>query len=153
MVEICEEILEKGWIPDIVTEMCPFHDPFAVIPSGVTPEEADDLRQRSRDEYLALSRKSILRMVKVMNRFMDAGAEVFEFGTFVRKEAVDAGMSREEAFRYPGFVAAYWRPKLFELGRGPFRWTCISGDVADRDRLDQLALELFPDCPIVQHQD
>ena len=31
--------------PDIVTEMCPFHDPFAVIPSGYSPEEADSLRK------------------------------------------------------------------------------------------------------------
>ena len=54
------------------------------------------------------------------------------------------------AFRYPGFVSAYWRPKLFELGRGPFRWTCISGEVGDRDRLDELALSMFPDCPITQ---
>ena len=85
-----------------------------------------------------------------MNRFLDVGAQVFEYGTFVRKEAVDAGMNREEAFRYPGFVSRYWRPHLFEKGRGAFRWTCISGDVADRDRLDRLALELFPECPVTQ---
>ena len=150
MVDVCEEMVEKGWTPDIVTEMCPFHDPFAVIPSGLSPAQADDLRQKSRGQYLDVSRNSILRMVRVMNRLKAAGAEVFEFGTFVRKEAVDAGMSREEAFQYPGFVSAYWRPKLFELGRGPFRWTCISGDVADRDRLDRLALDMFPDCPITQ---
>ncbi len=150
MVDICEEAVERGWTPDIVTEMCPFHDPFAVIPSGFSPEEAGAMRARSRTEYLNHSRKTILRMVKVMNRFRASGAEVFEFGTFVRKEAVDAGMDRREAFSYPGFVSAYWRPKLFELGRGPFRWTCISGDVADRDRLDCLALAMFPDCPITQ---
>ena len=150
MVDVCEEALAKGWIPDIVTEMCPFHDPFAVIPSGLTPAAADALRARSLDEYLAESRKSILRTVRVMNRFLDAGAQVFEYGTFVRKEAVDAGMAREEAFRYPGFVSRYWRPRLFEKGRGAFRWTCVSGDVADRDRLDRLALELFPDCPVTQ---
>ncbi|RVA17293.1 urocanate hydratase, partial [Mesorhizobium sp. M7D.F.Ca.US.004.03.1.1] len=150
MVDICEEALEKKWIPDIVTEMCPFHDPFAVIPSGLSPEQAASMLQLSRIDYIKQARASILRMVKAMNRFKDAGAEVFEFGTFVRKEAVDAGMPREEAFRYPGFVKAYWRPKFFELGRGPFRWTCISGEVADRDRLDRLALEMFPNCPITQ---
>jgi urocanate hydratase len=150
MVDICEEALEKGWMPDIVTEMCPFHDPFAVIPSGLSPHEAEALLGRSREQYLAQSRDTIVRMVKVMNRFVDAGIEVFEFGTFVRKEAVDAGMPREEAFRYPGFVSRYWRPKLFEIGRGPFRWTCVSGDPADQARLDDLALELFPDCPVTQ---
>ena len=150
MADLCEEALEKGWIPDIVTEMCPFHDPLAAIPAGHSPKEAHALRKRSTDAYLAESRKTILRIVRAMNRFLDAGAEVFEYGTFVRKEAVDAGMPKDEAFRYPGFVARYWRPRLFALGRGPFRWTCISGDEADRKRLDDLALELFPDCPVTQ---
>ena len=150
MVDICEEAVEKGWTPDIVTEMCPFHDPFAVIPSGLTPDEAEAILKRSRKEYMAHARDSICRMVRAMNKLQNMGCEVFEFGTFVRKEAADAGMSRDEAFRYPGFVSAYWRPKLFELGRGPFRWTCISGEVGDRDRLDELALSMFPDCPITQ---
>ena len=150
MVDVCEEAIRKGWFPDIVTEMCPFHDPFAVVPSGLSPKRAADTLAQSRDVYLEHARDSIRRMVGAMNRFLDAGCEVFEFGTFVRKEAVDAGMARDEAFRYPGFVSAYWRPRLFELGRGPFRWTCISGSLADRDRLDDLALGMFPDCPVVQ---
>ena len=150
MVDICEEAIGKGWAPDIVTEMCPFHDPFAVIPSGLSPEEAAAILKRSREEYMARARDSICRMVRAMNKLQQMGCEVFEFGTFVRKEAVDAGMPRGEAFQYPGFVSAYWRPKLFELGRGPFRWTCISGEVGDRDRLDGLALSMFPGCPITQ---
>lgn len=150
MVDVCEALTEQNWIPEIITEMCPFHDPFAVIPSGFSPDEADTLRDRSRNDYMIESRKTILRMVKVMNKFSGLGAEVFEYGTFVRKEAVDAGMSHEEAFAYPGFVARYWRPTLFEKGRGAFRWTCISGEASDQDRLDQLALDLFPDCPITQ---
>ena len=150
MVDICEQALDKGWLPDIITEMCPFHDPYAVIPSGYSPESAAALRAASMDDYLAASRETIVRTVKAMNRFLDAGAEVFEYGTFVRKEAVDAGMSRDEAFRYSGFVARYWRPKYFELGRGPFRWTCVSGEQTDQERLDGLVLELFPDCPITQ---
>ena len=44
----------------------------------------------------------------------------------------------------PGFVAAYLR-QLFLLGRGPFRWTCLSGEADDLARLDDLALEMFPD--------
>lgn len=150
MVDICEEALSKGWVPSIVTEMCPYHDPYAAIPSGYSVEDAESLLHSDTEKYLAESRKSIVRIVRAMNGFLDAGTNVFEYGTFVRKEAVDAGMSEQEAFRYPGFVAAYWRPQLFELGRGAFRWTCVSGEVSDRDRLDQLALDLFPDCPITQ---
>jgi len=44
----------------------------------------------------------------------------------------------------PGFVAEYIRP-LFCEGRGPFRWTCTSGEAGDLERLDNLALEMFPE--------
>ena len=149
MADVCEEALALGWTPDIATEMCPCHDPFAFVPGGVDPLDAVTLRTADRDAYLARSRETMMRLVRAMNRLMEAGAIVFEYGTFVRKECVDAGMDRAEAFRYPGCVARYWRP-MFEEGRGPFRWTCISGDRQDQARLDDLVLELFPDCPVVQ---
>ncbi|MDR8364177.1 MULTISPECIES: urocanate hydratase [Pseudomonas] len=148
MVEALEQALNYGWKPDIVTEMCPCHDPFALIPAGLSLAEAAELLERDRDAYMAKSRESMKRIVKAMNRFKNEGAVVFEYGTFVRKEAVDAGMSREEAFAYPGCIAEYVRP-LFFIGRGPFRWTCVSGEVSDQRRLDDLALEMFKDDPLV----
>ncbi|VVQ32472.1 urocanate hydratase [Pseudomonas fluorescens] len=148
MVEALEQALNYGWKPDIVTEMCPCHDPFALIPAGLSLAEAAELLERDRDAYMAKSRESMKRIVKAMNRFKNEGAVVFEYGTFVRKEAVDAGMSREEAFAYPGCIAEYVRP-LFFLGRGPFRWTCVSGEVSDQRRLDDLALKMFKDDPLV----
>jgi urocanate hydratase len=33
---------------------------------------------------------------------------------------------------------------LFLMGRGPFRWTCLSGEASDLARLVELALELYP---------
>jgi urocanate hydratase len=68
---------------------------------------------------------------------------VFEYGTSIRKECRDAGMPEQRAMQIPGFVAAYLR-KLFLLGRGPFRWTCLSGEASDLARLDDLVLEMFP---------
>ncbi|PDS60015.1 urocanate hydratase [Rhizobium anhuiense] len=149
MCDVMEEALELGWNPDIVTEMCPCHDPYALVATGLSPADAVSLRISDPDTYLQKSRETMLRMVKSLNTFMDRGCIVFEYGTFIRKECVDAGMPREEAFRFPGCIARYVRPLFFE-GRGPFRWTCISGDKADQARLDRLALELFPDDPIVQ---
>lgn len=148
LVEALEEALRLGWRPDIVTEMCPCHDPFALVPAGLSVEHAAALLAADRDAYLARSRDSMCRIVRAMTRLRDAGSVVFEYGTFVRKEAMDAGMPRAEAFAYPGCIAEYVRP-LFLVGRGPFRWTCVSGEVSDQRRLDDLALELFADDPLV----
>ena len=149
MADILEEALTRGWVPDIATEMCPCHDPYALIPSGMTVKEAEGLRKRDRAAYLSRSRQTMIRILRAMNHYFDKGAVVFEYGTFIRKECVDAGLTHEEAYRYPGCISRYVRPMFLE-GRGPFRWTCISGSVEDQRRLDRLALELFADDPIVQ---
>lgn len=149
MCDVLEEAISLGWKPDIVTEMCPCHDPYALVASGFAPKDAVSLRTENPDAYIAQSRATMLRMVKSLNTLMDRGSVVFEYGTFIRKECVDAGMPKEEAFRFPGCIARYVRPLFFQ-GRGPFRWTCISGEKSDQIRLDRLALELFPDDQLVQ---
>lgn len=142
--DIFEEALEIGFRPDIVTEMCPCHDPISYIPSGYTPAEADVLREKDRTRYLELARATMTRQLRAMNRYFAMGVPTFEYGTSIRKECRDAGMPVDEAMTIPGFVAEYIRP-LFCEGRGPFRWTCISGEASDLARLDDLCLEMFGD--------
>ena len=141
--ELFPKALKMGWKPDIVTEMCPCHDPLSYIPAGFTPQEAEALRRSDRALYLQKARESMKRQLSAMLGFHERGVQVFEYGTSIRKECRDAGMPEAEAMRIPGFVAAYIRP-LFEVGRGPFRWTCVSGEASDLARLDDLVLEMFP---------
>jgi urocanate hydratase len=142
--DLFEEAWEKGFRPDIVTEMCPCHDPISYIPSGMTPQEAEALRHDDRALYLERARTTMQRQLRAMNEFFHAGVPTFEYGTSIRKECRDAGMPQDEAMTIPGFVSEYIRP-LFCEGRGPFRWTCVSGEASDLARLDDLCLELFPD--------
>src|ERR1700754_5165237 len=79
--------------------------------------------------------------VEAMVGFLDAGAEVFDYGNSIRGEARLAGYDR--AFAFPGFVPAYIRP-LFCEGKGPFRWVALSGDPADIHATDTAVLGLFP---------
>jgi urocanate hydratase len=80
--------------------------------------------------------------VEAMVGFMDAGAEVFDYGNSIRDEARLGGFGR--AFDFPGFVPAYIRP-LFCEGKGPFRWVALSGEPRDIAATDQAVLDLFPD--------
>jgi len=138
------EAINMGFKPDIVTEMCPCHDPLAYIPEGYSAEEADAFRTSDRDGYLAKARKSMIKQLTAMNTFSKMkDIQVFEYGTSIRKECRDAGMPEEDAMNIPGFVAAYIRPLFYE-GRGPFRWTCMSGEASDLARIDDLVLEMFP---------
>ena len=136
------EALEKGFLPDIVTEMCPCHDPISYIPEGYSVEEARELRITDRIAYLEKARQSMIKQLHAMIGFQNKGVQVFEYGTSIRKECRDAGMPEDEAMSIPGFVAAYIRP-LFCEGRGPFRWTCMSGEASDLAALDDLVIEMF----------
>ena len=143
-----EEAYEKGFMPDIMTEMCPCHDPKAYIPSGYTPEQAQELRGSVPETCLEKSRATMRRQLRAMLKYLDAGIPVFEYGTSIRKECRDAGMPEKQAMRLPSFVSEYIRPLLCE-GRGSFRWVCISGEIEDLERTDSLAMELFGDDPVI----
>ena len=147
--ECFEALLEKGWRPDVITEMCPCHDPLAYIPVGYDSETAAKLRQSDPMTYTRLARESMIRHLRAMNGFKKQGVPVFEYGTFIRSECITGGMDSTEATIVPGYMVAYVRDMYCE-GRGPFRWTCISGSVEDQKRLDDLALELFPKDHMVQ---
>lgn len=139
--DVYEEVLKSDFRPDILSEMCPCHDPISYIPSGYTPEEADQLRIDNREKYLEIARETMKRQLAAMVALKADGVEVFEYGTSIRKECMDAGFPREEAMKIEGFVAAYIRP-LFCEGRGPFRWTCLSRDPEDLKVTDDIALEV-----------
>ena len=140
--EIFPELAIRGVTPDVVTDQTPAHDISMYIPTGMSVEEAEDLRNEDAQLYSQRSMQSMARHVEAMLEFQKRGAEVFDYGNNLRQRAYDYGV--KEAFNYPGFVPAYIRP-LFCLGKGPFRWVALSGDPADIFATDQAVMELFPD--------
>jgi urocanate hydratase len=135
------EILARGVEVDIVTDQTSAHDPLSYIPEGVDPGDAPDYAAKKPEEFTDRARQSMARHVEAMVGFLDAGAEVFDYGNSIRGEAQLGGYDR--AFAFPGFVPAYIRP-LFCEGKGPFRWAALSGDPADIAATDRAILDLFP---------
>ncbi|MGW4352634.1 urocanate hydratase [Nocardia sp. NPDC004582] len=140
--EIFPRLLAMGAPIDIVTDQTSAHDPLSYLPLGV--DVADWHRRAAEDPewFTTEARKSMAAHVEAMVGFMDAGAEVFDYGNSIRDEARKGGYER--AFEFPGFVPAYIRP-LFEEGLGPFRWAALSGDPKDIAATDQAILDLFPE--------
>jgi len=126
---------------DIVTDQTSAHDPLAYVPQGLSLADAGSLRERDPQGYTRRARASMATHVAGMVAFLDAGAEVFDYGNNLRAEARLGGFDR--AFDYPGFIPAYIRP-LFCEGKGPFRWAALSGDPADIAATDRAVLEEFP---------
>lgn len=136
------KLLQMGFAADIVTDQTSAHDPLSYMPNDMSDDAAQEMLKKNPEEFIRRSRAAMAAHCQAMVGFMDAGAEVFDYGNSLRREAQLGGYDR--AFDYPGFLPAYIRP-LFCEGRGPFRWVALSGDPADIAATDKAVLEEFPD--------
>ena len=142
--DMLEAMRDRGFVPDVLTDQTSAHDELeGYYPSGYTVAEADELRERDPETYVAESLDTMERHVQAILDLQDDGAIAFEYGNNIRGQVQDhRGM--ESAFDFPGFVPAYIRPQ-FCRGKGPFRWVALSGDPEDIHRTDAAVKELFPD--------
>ncbi len=141
--DVLPALLEAGFEAEIVTDQTSAHDPLnGYVPNRMSLAEAIELRAADPDEYVRRSRAAMAAHCAAMVSYLDAGAEVFDYGNSLRAEARLGGFER--AFAYPGFVPAYVRP-LFCEGKGPFRWVALSGDPEDIAATDRAVLDEFPD--------
>ena len=141
--EVHWQLLERGVIPDVVTDQTSAHDVlYGYIPVGLDIEQANELRKADQTVYEQRAMDSMSKHVEAMLEFQRRGAIVFDYGNNLRQRAKDNGVAN--AFDYPGFVPAYIRP-LFCEGKGPFRWVALSGDKEDIYRTDEAIMNLFPE--------
>ncbi|ADC51368.1 urocanate hydratase [Alkalihalophilus pseudofirmus OF4] len=141
--DLLPEMINRGFIPDVLTDQTSAHDPLnGYIPSQMSLEEAAELRATDEQEYVKRSKSSMAQHVRAMLEMMNRGSVTFDYGNNIRQVAKDEGV--ENAFDFPGFVPAYIRPQFCE-GKGPFRWVALSGDPEDIYKTDQAILREFGD--------
>ncbi len=158
--ELFEALLDRGFVPDVVTDQTSAHAVEDYYPAGYTVEEADRLQERAPERYREEALATMERHVDAILELQARGAVAFEYGNNIRGQVADyragratdgevpawpvsgAGAERD-AFDFPGFVPAYVRP-MFCRGRGPFRWVALSGDPEDIHRTDAAIKDLFP---------
>jgi urocanate hydratase len=141
--DVLPEIVQRGVIPDIVTDQTSAHDALnGYVPHGMSLADALALRDQQPQQYIERAMRSMARHVEAMLALRARGAVTFDYGNNIRAQAKRAGI--ENAFDIPGFVPEYVRP-LFCEGKGPFRWAALSGDPDDIRVTDEAALEMFRD--------
>jgi urocanate hydratase len=141
--EVLPEMLDKGFIPDVLTDQTSSHDPLnGYTPASMSLEEAAELKKRHPQVYVEKAKQSIAVHVRAMLEMQKQGAVTFDYGNNIRQVAKDEGV--ENAFDFPGFVPAYIRPQFCE-GKGPFRWVALSGDPEDIYKTDEVILREFSD--------
>jgi urocanate hydratase len=141
-VHLLERLLQRGIIPDSVTDQTSAHDPLiGYWPHEISYEQAKVLRTDHPDQYISYAYRSMVKHVQLILELQKKGAVAFDYGNNLRARAQEGGV--KNAFDYPGFVPAYIRP-LFCEGKGPFRWAALSGDPQDIAVTDEVIASLFP---------
>jgi urocanate hydratase len=143
VVDVLEQLLERGITPDALTDQTSAHDPVnGYLPQGWSVQQWDERRVADPEGTAAAATASMAKHVQCLLRYKDMGLPVFDYGNNIRQVARDAGVAR--AFAIPGFVPEYIRP-LFCRGIGPFRWVALSGDPEDIYKTDAKVKELIPE--------
>ncbi|HEX8407585.1 MAG TPA: urocanate hydratase [Thermoanaerobaculia bacterium] len=141
-VELLEALLERGIVPDVLTDQTSAHDELTgYVPTDMTFDDALSLRDTDPEKYIALSYETMARHLRAMLELQNRGSVTFDYGNNLRGQAIKHGVMN--AFDVGGFVPLFIRP-LFCEGRGPFRWAALSGDPNDIFVTDEAILELFP---------
>lgn len=143
-VDLLRRLVERGIVPDSLTDQTSAHDELiGYFPEELSVEAAKTLRDANPEEYSNRSLNTMAEHVLLMLDLQKMGCIVFDYGNNLRGQAHDK-RNVSHAFDFPGFVPAYIRP-LFCEGKGPFRWVALSGDPNDIAVTDQLLEEMFPE--------
>jgi urocanate hydratase len=144
IAEVLPELVQRGVVPDVLTDQTAAHDlRIGYIPAAMGVEEALEMSERDPAGYEERVLDSMVVHVQAMLDLQEAGAVTFDYGNNLRGQVAD-NRAMDTAFGIPGFVPAFIRP-LFCRGAGPFRWAALSGDPADIAATDQAVLETFPE--------
>src|SRR2546430_2690853 len=141
-VELLEELLRRGIVPDVLTDQTSAHDELnGYVPAGLSFDAALAMRESSAEMYIELSYETMARHMRALIELQRRGAITFDYGNNLRGQAKKAGVTN--AFDVGGFVPLFIRP-LFCEGKGPFRCAALSGDPNDLYVTDEEILTLFP---------
>ncbi len=145
VVDLWERLVAREVRVDLGSDQSSLHNPFlgGYYPVGRSLAESDALMvsdpARFRDEV----RATLRRHVAAIHALTARGMYFWDYGNAFLLEASRAGaegITRPDGrFVYPSYVEDIMGPMCFDLGFGPFRWVCASGDPADLRLTDEIA--------------
>jgi urocanate hydratase len=148
VVDLWEKFVSAGVNVELGSDQTSLHNPWAggYYPAGLSFEQSNDMMVRDPEGFKTLVRESLCRQVTAINTLASRGMHFWDYGNAFLLEASRAGadvMGTEGRFKYPSYVEDIMGPMCFDLGFGPFRWVCTSGEPADLSATDRIAAEVM----------
>ncbi|MDL2309019.1 urocanate hydratase [Bacteroidales bacterium OttesenSCG-928-B11] len=148
IVDLWEYCVQHSISVDLGSDQTSLHNPWAggYYPVGYSLEESQKMMADEPEKFCAAVQESLRRQVKAINALAANGMYFFDYGNAFLLEASRAGadiLNADGGFKYPSYVQDIMGPMCFDYGFGPFRWVCTSGDPADLDKTDQIAMRVL----------
>ncbi len=149
VVDVWEQFYTEGIYVHIGSDQTSLHIPWTggYYPVGLTLEESNTLLKEEPEAFKVKVQESLRRHVAIIQKHTDKGTYFFDYGNAFLLESSRAGgtVMKENKidFKYPSYVQDILGPMCFDLGFGPFRWVCTSGNPSDLEKTDTIALNVL----------
>ena len=148
VVDLWEKLAVEDINIELGSDQTSLHNPFSggYYPVGLTFEESNKMMAEDPDLFKCKVYESLIRQVNAINKLAKKGMYFWDYGNAFLLEAGRAGadvMKSDGGFIYPSYVQDIMGPLFFDFGFGPFRWVCTSGNPADLEKTDQIALKVL----------
>lgn len=148
IVDLWEKLLAENITVELGSDQTSLHNPWAggYYPAGLTFDESNKMMAEDPKQFAAAVKDSLRRQVKAINAITARGMYFFDYGNAFLLESGRAGadvFDEKGGYRYPSYVQDIMGPMCFDYGFGPFRWVCASGNPADLDTTDQIAIKVL----------
>jgi urocanate hydratase len=144
---------ENELLVDLGSDQTSLHNPYG---GGYTPvqlsfEESQKVMVEDPKRFKELVQESLRRQVHAINKLASKGMYFWDYGNCFLLESSRAGADINDSnsnsiiynsFKYPSYVQ-HIMGDIFSLGFGPFRWICASGNHADLQKTDKIALDVM----------
>lgn len=149
IVTLWERLVAREVTVHLGSDQSSLHNPFlgGYYPVGFSLEESNRMMVEEPERFKREVQATLRRHVEAIHALTERGMYFWDYGNAFLLEASRAnapGLLREDGgFVYPSYVEDIMGPMCFDLGFGPFRWVCTSGDPQDLRETDQIAAEVL----------
>jgi urocanate hydratase len=148
VVDLWQRLAKSDLPVDLGSDQTSLHNPFAggYYPAGLSFEQSNALMKKDPQAFRERVCESLRAQVLAVNALADRGMHFWDYGNAFLLEASRAGadvLREDGGFRYASYVEDIMGPLCFDLGFGPFRWVCTSGQQADLETTDRLAANVL----------
>lgn len=149
IVDLWERLVAREIRVDLGSDQSSLHNPYlgGYYPVGLSLEESNQMMVEDPVRFKIEVQATLRRHVAAVHTLSQRGMYFWDYGNAFLLEASRAGaegIARDDGrFTYPSYVEDIMGPMCFDLGFGPFRWVCTSGDPKDLQTTDRLAAQVL----------